>query len=311
MKKTLSILLLLAGLSGWSQKTVIHTGGDVNDFIVDNNTLVAATMSGTIETYNLLTHKLQSRISFPKIKDFAGDLIDAEVFKLAKINSAVFAIVHGEGGYNDIYKVSGKKKQKIIKGSALGAVAVSLGVSYDNKLVIGLLSNEIVKYNISTQKIEYRKQVNSYAFSAMVTGEEGKYLFVSDESGVISKVDIKSGKVVKVFRGQNVDNVLCVDYAAGVLVAGGKDRRFSVYKTNGAYHQTLSCFVLAVGISKSGKTAAWYDDNTNNIVLFNVNSRSKIKTLQGHKSVVNKIMFIADNQLISCGNDKQIIIWKI
>ena len=313
MKILLSILIVFYSIHALAQKKIIHAGGDINDFVVDNNTLIACTQTGTIETYNLSTYKLVSRISFPKIKDFAGDLIDAEVFKIVKINSAVYAIVHGEGGFNDIYRVTGKKKEKLLTGKQLGSVAMSIGCGYDNKLIISLLSNEIIKYQLKEKKIEYRKQISNYAFSDMTFSEDKKFVFTSDESGEVHKVDLKTGLVVKTYKGQNVDNVISIDYASGIIVCGGKDRRFSVYntKTGTAFHKTTNSFITAVGINKSGKIASWYDDATNNLIVYNISSKSEIKILSGHESMVTKILFTSDTQLISCGNDQQIIIWNL
>ena len=313
MRLLLSVLIIIYSWSSFAQKKIIRAGGDVNDFIVDNNLLISSTQSGTIETYNLSTYKLVSRISFPKIKDFTGDLIVAEVFKIVKINSAIYAIVHGEGGFNDIYKIVGRKKEKLLTGKQISSVAMSVGKSYDNQLIICLLSNEIIKYHIADKKVEYRKQISNYAFSDMVLSEDRKYLFSSDESGEIHKVDLKTGLVIKTFKGQNVDNVICLDYASGVIVCGGKDRRLAVYniKTNTAFHENTSSFITTVGINKSGKIAVWFDDATNELVVYDILKKSRIKTLSGHKSMVTKIFFISDNQLISSGNDRQIIIWKL
>jgi len=297
----------------YGQKMIIKASGPINDFIASEKTITAATSLGTIEVYNIATKKLINKIRFPKITDFSGDKIDAEVFKIIRINSDLYAIVHGLDGFNDIYKVRGSKITKILNGKTLKSVAIDIATTNDSNIIIGLLSNEILKYNPTTKVIMYRNQISYYAFSSMTISKDGKYLYTSDESGELHKISTKTGTLLKTYKGQNVDNVLTVAYASGVIVCGGKDRRFTVYKTknNTAYYINTNNFITSVGISPSGEKAVWYDDATNNLILFNISNKTKIKTLNGHNSMVSKIEFYSENRIISCGIDKQIIIWKI
>ncbi len=307
------IFLLIGIINSQGQDAKIIASAPVTDFAVANNVIFISTTKGTIESYNLGTKKLIKKISFPKIKDFAGDLIDAEVFKIALIGKSIYAVVHGLNGFNDVYRIDGNTKKKIINGNIIKSVVIDIEASKDNHLYLGLLSSELIKYNTTTKKVIYRKQISNYAFSAMTMSKDGKYIFSTDESGEIHKVDLSNGKVIKDYKGQNVDNVLCIDYASGIIVCGGKDRRFSVYNTylKSAYHISTNSFVIAVGISPSGKIAALFDDENNNIVIYKLGTKSIVKTLKGHTSMVNKIYFTSENQVISCSIDKQIIIWKI
>ncbi len=307
------IIIIALAFPALAQKSIIKASGDVSDIIVDKNLIIASTVNGTIETFDIKSHRLISKVRFGKIKDFTGELVNVEVFKLLKIGPKLFAIVHGENGFNDIYEINGNIKNRIITGSSLNAVAISIKCCFDNQLIIGLLSNEIVKYNLKSSRITYRKQISSYAFSDMVVDEKGQFAYSSDESGEIHKIDLKTGIVKRTFKGQNVDNVISLAYSSGLLIGGGKDRRLSIYntKTGRAFYKNTNSFVHAVGISPSGAKVVYYDDETNGLVVFNTHTNSKVKTLLGHKSMVTRILFITENRLVSSGIDRQIILWNI
>ncbi|RLD42586.1 MAG: hypothetical protein DRI86_11385 [Bacteroidetes bacterium] len=313
MKFTSLICFLVCSLTAISQSIIINASGPVSDFIINDNSITVSTLNGSIETYNLKTNNLQKKVFFPKITDFTGDSIIAEVFKIIKLNNTIYAIVHGYNGFNDIYKIVYSNPIKIFEGKTLNSVAISIVKSSENTITIGLLSNELISFNTSTEKIVYREQISSYAFSAMTISKDMKLIFTSDESGEIHKVNSSTGKVIRSFKGENVDNVLCIDYANGNIICGGKDRRFSVYQTNSnsSFHILTQSFITSVCISPNGNIAAWYDDISNDIILFDINSRTNIKRLKGNTSMVNKIYFQNENKLISCSNDNKIIIWNL
>jgi len=313
MKILSFVFLLLLSKSIVSQNIIINVSAPISDFIAGENTITVSTLAGTIENYNIKSEKLINSISFPKIKDFTGETIVAEVFRIAKVNNTIYAIVHGQNGFNDIYKVVNKKPIKIFTGKTLNSVAISIVRSSETTITLGLLSNELITFSTVSEKILYKKQVSNYAFSAMAISTDMKYIFTTDESGEVHKVNSSDGNVIKSYKGENVDNVLCIDYANGNIVCGGKDRRFSVYQTfiNSSHHIITESFITSVSISPSGNLAVWQDDITNNLELYDISRRVKLKSLKGNTSMVSKIIFYSENKIISCSSDNKIIIWNI
>ncbi len=270
-------------------------------------------MKGTVETYSLATHKLLKKRQFAKIKDFAGDPIDAEVFKLSSDGESIFALVRGNDSKNNVYELGSNTKNLIIQGEKFNSVIIDIAAVGNGRLVLALLSNEFMLYDIKTRKTVYRKQASPYAFSAMSLSGDKKYIFSSDESGVLHKISVESGKVIKSYIGQNVDNVLCVDAAGGLVAGGGKDRRIAFYNetTGNGTHIILNYFITALAVSPDGKKMVWFNDNNNTLEIFSVLTKSKIQELSGHDSSVNKIKFVSGKKLISCGNDGKLIIWEL
>lgn len=310
--KSIIIFFLIIIVNSLHGQKVIHTSAPVNDFIIDNNSLIVATTNGVIYYYNLENNKLDHKINFDKTKDFAGDLFDTEIFKIVFINKVLIAVVRGENGFNDIYAINNKKKELLISGSEINSVVVDIAGSYDKMLLLGLLSNELIKYDIISKHQIYRKQISNYAFSAMCISDNGTNIFATDESGVVHKVQVDNGSLIKEYQGQNVDNVLCIDYSNGVIVCGGKDRRVAFYNTKSGSNSYLNTdkFITTIAISPSANAVVWYDTETNNLELYNTTTRL-VTQLKGHTSMVNKIVFTSDKTLVSAGIDNKVIFWKL
>ena len=311
--KLISLLLFLIFSVNLFGQKIIKTTAPVSDFIIEGNELICCTTVGSIEYYTFPSGKMTKSIKFPKSKDFVGDIIDTEVFKLDKYKNTVFALVRGKHGFSDIYTVINSNKKLLIDGGSINSVIVDIAISSDNMLLLALLSNELIKYDFVNMKQIYRKQIGTYAFSTFSLTADKKTMFSSDESGIVYQTNILNGEVVKQYKGQNVDIVLSIDNAKGKIVCGGKDRRVAVYNqfTNRAYRINYDSFVTTIGINPSGKTIAWYNDLTNDIEIVNLSTKTTLKSLKGHTSMVNKILFISDNTMVSGGIDNQIIIWDL
>ncbi len=305
-------VLLLLGYSLNAQK-VIATSAPVNDFVIDGENIIVSTTDGTIEVYNIAGKNMLYKVQFEKTKDFAGNLFDTEVFKIVKIGNVIIAVARGENGFNNIYKISNKKINLLISGNEIKSVVVDIAVSEDNMLLLGLLSNELVKYDIVERKIVYRKQISNYAFSAMCTDENKAFVFATDESGIVHKVKVSTGELLENYKGQNVDNVLCIDYSKGIVVCGGKDRRISTYNIymNTGSHFDTGKFITTLAISPSGKKIVWYDTETDDLELISLSNNKDIVRLHGHISMVNKIKFISETKIVSAGIDNKVLFWTL
>jgi WD40 repeat protein len=69
--------------------------------------------------------------------------------------------------------------------------------------------------------------------------------------------------------------------------------------------------VYSVGLSPSGKIAAFGITEDSVISVINVNSKSELFTLTGHKSTLNTILFLDEKTILSASDDKEIILWKL
>ena len=291
-----------------SPKRIINTPDALTDFVYNWQTITVSTMKGSVEKYVIKSGKLVGSYKFDKIKDFTGEEVDAEVFHIETAGDLLFALVHGENGKNNIFKLVDNSATLVVPGQLFNSVIVDFYAVDKGKLLIALLSNELVLYDLKNKKNIYRVQVSPYAFSAMDVSHG--YVFTADESGEIHKTDIATGKLIKTYKGQHVDNVLCVASDGKTVAGGGKDRRVSFYNetTGSGTHLNTGYFVTALALG--GGKAAWFDDSSNAIVVYRISDKKKIVSVTGHKSMVNKLYFAPTGELVSCGSDGKIIIYK-
>jgi WD40 repeat protein len=96
-------------------------------------------------------------------------------------------------------------------------------------------------------------------------------------------------------------------------LCAGQDRRGIIYELgNGAYERYDGSFLLYAGaLSPSLKFGAYAFNEQNDIVLFDLASKSKVYTLKGQKSTLNTIVFASERELVSSSDDQFIMIWRL
>ncbi len=291
----------------------LKASGGVYDFIIEENILYAATDAGVVDIFNINKRKRVGEIVIPKIKDFAGDLIYPKIFSIDKLknNQAIILTVQGDAGYRDIYIYSEKKLTKIFSQKDK-LMAKRASFIKKDLIMLGLLSNEIILYNFKTKEQIYRKQLSTSVFSDFTNDITRKLTITCEESGKIRLLNSFNGETIKVFSGQNLDNIYKVGYTKLTFIGAGQDRRVSVYKWGKEeYYINASFLVYCVGIDKTGKYGAYAANEDNDIKVFNIETRENLYTLKGQKSTLTKIHFLNNNEIISSGEDEYILFWQL
>ena len=67
--------------------------------------------------------------------------------------------------------------------------------------------------------------------------------------------------------------------------------------TNVNYYKTSSFFIYSVGLSPSGKFAAYSSDINNDVSVFNTQTKEIISKLGGNKMTISKILFLDENDV--------------
>jgi len=318
MKWLISIFLLIVSVQ--ADTTIkpydfIEAGGNVIDIVLpDDDMLVVSTDKGTIESYILSTKLQTSKIEFPMIKDFMGDDIYPKVFSTDYLkNSKVYlAVVQANSGYRELFTIKNGTKTKLISANDKHFISKAKFVD-ENRIMIALLSNEFILYDIKERKEMYRVHVSYSHFSDFMLSLDKSMLVGSSESGEITVLNVENGKIIKTLKGANVDNVYKVDIKKRMVLAAGQDRRAVVYDLDtGSYSRHDGHFLIYAGaLSPSAKKSAFAFTEDNDIVIFDTDLDSQLYTLKGQKSTLNTIVFIDENRLVSGSDDKFIMLWKL
>jgi len=316
MKKVIFLILfLITSVSASDFKQPIGafiSSGFVVDLVYKDSKVYSATDAGAVDIFDFKTKKTVKKIKVPKIKDFMGDLVDSKVFSVDECEGDIMILSQAQKGFSRVHIHKDNKTTQIID-YAKNLSIIKAKYLNKNTILLALLSNEIISYDIKKAKQNYRIQISGAKFSDFALSEDKSEVVIADESGEVHIHDTSNGKNTKVLTGQNLDNVFQINYRNGVIATAGQDRRVAVYvpKRNSAYYKQAKFLVYSVGLSPSGKIAAFASDENNNVTLFNTITKSTIGRFGGNKITLSNIVFIDENEFLVASNSKIINLYSV
>ncbi len=314
--KTLAILALLS-ISAWSLSELtpidnIEINGTAKDMILLGDKLVIATDMGHIEVFNTKDNNKTQEISIPDVKDFMGDILPARVMSTDAIGDKYLLLSDsGKGGYSNLYLYENNLTQLLSADDKDSIIKARF--TDDSHILLGFLSNEVALYDIKSKKELYRNQLSESKFSDFALNEDKTQVVFSCESGVLNLVDVKSGKVLKKLKGQNVDNVYKVDFKKGMISGAGQDQRGSIYNAKSGKGDYIKghFLIYSTALSPSASKVVFSMDEKNNLSVYSTTTKSKVALLKGQKSTLNVILFKDENIIYSASDDNTIMVWDL
>jgi len=313
MKIFLVLILTFLNLFSLELNSAIKTykaSGSVVDLVQKENLLYASTDVGIVNIFDIKTGKIVRNIKVKKIKDFMGDEVESKIFSVDILENKILILSQSEQGFRRLYIETDKKKELIIDTSASLAIAKAKFIN-KNTVLLALLSNELISYNIKTKKQNWKIQVSGARFSNFVLNENRDKVIVADESGDLKEHSTKNGKLIKKFEGKNLDNVFQVDTKNGVIATAGQDRRVVIYTPVTVYYKKSTFLVYSVGLSASGNRVAYSSDEKNNVTVFDTNTRDELGTFGKNKMIITNIVFMNENEFFVSSDDSLINLYEI
>lgn len=295
-------------------RLTIEASGNVQNIVMQGTKIVAGTNAGTIEIYNMSDGKLLKKITFEAIKDFTGELMAPKVFSVDALEGSetYLAVVQATGGARRLVLIENGVQKEVIQASENMFITKAKFIDAQ-RVLIGLMSNELALIDMKTGKKQYQIQINPSHFSDFALNESKSLVASTCESGEVTISDVASGKILKVLSAGNVDNVYKLDFKNQKILCAGQDRRGIVYDANSkAFDRYDASFLIYAGaLSPSAKLGAFAFNEQNDIVLFDLHVKAKLHTLKGQKSTLNSIVFVGEKELVSGSDDKFILIWRL
>jgi WD40 repeat protein len=252
-------------------------------------------------------------IKLPKVTDFTGETVHARVFSVDKLDSRyVLLSDSGKGGYTNLWIHENNTSTQVLNHTNKIA-AIKVRFISKEKVLLGLLSNEAVLYDVKEKKEIFRVQLSESKFSDFALNDDKSQAVFACESGVLNVIDTKTGKMLKELKSVNVDNVYKVDFKKDIVSGAGQDRRGALYDVTlgTGTHIEGSFLIYATGLSPSTKKVAFAMDEKNDISIYTRSSKSKIALLEGQKSTLNTILFKDENILFSSSDDSTVMMWDL
>jgi len=309
----LMVIVWVEGAMVLSPVLEIPVDGTTKDMVLRGDELLIGTDSGVLQVYDYEAKVFTKTIALPKVKDFVGDMIPPRVFSVDKIEERYLLISDsGKGGYVNLWLHENNVTTQLLSHTDKIA-AIKARFTTKEHILLGLLSNEAVLFDIQSKKELFRVQLAESKFSDFALNEAKTQAVYACESGVLNVIDTKTGEMLKELKSVNVDNVYKVDFKQGIVSAAGQDRRGALYDIvmgTGTYIAG-SFLIYATGLSPSAKKVAFAMDEKNNISIYTRSSKSKVVELQGQKSTLNTILFKDENVLFSSSDDNTVMMWQL
>lgn len=285
----------------------LKANGGVTNLVLKDNLLLASTTASSVDIFDIEKRELINSIKVAKIKDFTNETIDSKVYSTDIINDKILILSQGQNGGRNIFIYQNNKLENIISDENRLFIAYAKFLDEEN-IIYALLSNQIYIYNLKEKKVLKELQISQSSFSNFVLDEKKETIFIADESGIISQVDIKNFKKIKSFKSENVDRVFQVDTKKNRLITAGQDRRAAVYSLGfeKPYFISVDFLIYSAALSPSSNKAAFCFDEDNNVAVFDTNSKEILFKLMGNNSIITNIVFQNENEIFVSSDDKNI-----
>lgn len=291
----------------------ISVNGTTKDMVLSDKELIIGTDNGVLQVYDYEAKVFTYTIALPPVKDFVGEMTAPRVFSVDRMKDQYLLLSDsGKGGYTNLWIHENNATTQLLSHTDKIA-AIKARFINEEQILLGLLSNEAVLFDIKSKKELFRVQLSESKFSDFSLNEKNSQAVFACESGVLNVIDTHTGKVLNELKSLNVDNVYKVDFKQGIISGAGQDRRGALYDVvmgTGEYIEG-SFLIYATGLSPSAKKVAFAMDEMNYISIYKRSSKSKIAELQGQKSTLNTILFKDEETLFSSSDDSTILMWKL
>ncbi|MCD6191136.1 MAG: nitrate reductase [Sulfurimonas sp.] len=285
--------------------------GIVNDFVVHENRIYIANDAGTVDVFDLKTQKLLEFIALEPITSRMGELTSPNILSVDYLNGKVLIVSIGQDAYRNVWIYENYELKNIINEEKKLTIKEARFVN-DERILLGTFASEILLHDLGENYNLYKRHVSQSTLGDITLSEDKSKVIMSDESGEIRILDVKTSDTLKVYSSQNVDNVYHVAYANDVIITAGQDRRVAVYQEGKKdYHIKSDFLVYCVGIAPSGKTGIYSSGEQSDLQLFNTKTKEKLDRLVGHEGIVNQIKFINEKELFSNERNRYVYYWRL
>jgi len=308
------LIFLLISFSLFAETILLKSvkvKGSILDFVVRDDRIYFATDKSKVLVYDKDLNKLEE-IKVRKIKNFLDELIDSDIYSVDEIDKKVLLLAQAEDGYSELFIFKNGKLEKVLDKS-LKLYAKAAKFIDKNRVLLALMSDDVVIFDINLKKIICKKSVGEYFFSTMAIDATRTRAVIGDEGGEVVVVNTKKCDIEKRFVDINKDKILALYIANNLVAAGGRDKKLVIYNLDNKSYKFLKgeFFVYVTSISPGGTLVAYADNEKYDIKVVEYPTFNRISILSGHKNIINKIIFLDENILISVSEGGEIYKWRL
>jgi len=290
---------------------VMQSRGLVSDFVLDGFNLYVANDEGSVEIFDIAQRKKVDEIFILGNKTVMGEWVNPKILSVDRFQGKTLIVSSGKNGYRNVWLHDGVKLKQIISIQRKLAVKEARFLDSEN-FIFGTLGYDMISYTLNDKYTTSQQHIEESAFSDLVMSEDKKTMVTASESGQVMLLESSSGKILKKFKPQNLDNIYKLAYKNGTIITAGQDRRVGVYPKEGnPYYLRSDFLVYAVGLSPSGKLGVYSSNEASDLQLFDVQTKKKLHLLKGQDSIPSTIKFFNEDGFFSAGYGNTIYYWYL
>ena len=265
---------------------------------------------------NIQEHSI---VKLPDIRGFLDDFYAPKVFSVDLYKGKYLINSEGSEGTKNLFILDGELVL-IFGAENFLNIKKALFIN-EEQIFLGLVSNEILLYDLKHSKILYRKQLSEARFSDFVLSEDRKYFLSTSESGILYYGKTQDGEILQTFEEVNKDNVYEVkmkkdSMGNNIIITAGQDRKVGVYFLDSQqkrqfYIKESEFLVYSVGLNENASRGAYTKNENSDIIVFDIKSKEEVAYLKWHTNLLNSILFINDTILVSSEDAQRILFWKL
>ncbi len=291
----------------------LNTSGAVYDLVVAHDKLYLATEMGVVDVFSLETGQVLEKITIPGHLDFMGETIPSKIYSIDMLNDQLLLVSQGNHGYRNLIIIREGILDTLLTAKTDRLMIKKARFINPKEVLLGLLSNELIRYNFERKTIDYRQQISPYAFSDFVLHPSGDEFLTADESGVIFRLNLSDGHVISEIKDIHRDKIFQLSCQETTVLSAGQDRRFGVSYSGDkpSWFVDTNFLVYCVGISPDGLLGAFTASEDNSVMLMCLDTQETLGRLVGHNSTLTKIVFMDNRSLITTAEEKKAFIWHL
>jgi len=308
-KNTFSIQIQDLKFESIAPAKEIQASGVVKDMVYLNNKLYVATDNGSIDIFK--DNVLMDRILVPSYQDSVYDeKKESTIFSFDILDDKAIIVCSDKTSNKSPYLYQNGKFEKFsINGTIVKARFVD-----NEKVIFGLLSNEIVLYDIGKKHEIYRTKVSESTFADMHLDFNKRKLVIGVESGILYILDVLSGDIIETIDNINKDKTFRADISENLIFSANQDGTAKVIDMNKKTYQEFNTnfLVYSGAISPKGdKIIFSVNENGDFIFLDILKPQADSYLLANQKSTPNISLFVDNNTIYTSRDDENILMWKI
>lgn len=291
-----------------SPAKIITASGVVKDMVYVDNKLYAATDNGSIDIFK--DNVLINRILVPSYQDkLYNEKIISTIYSFDTNSDKSIIVCSDETSNKSPYLYQNGKFEKL----SINGTIIKVRFVDNEKVIFGLLSNEIVLYDINKKHEIYRTKVSESSFADMQLDHSKRKLAVGVESGILYVLDVLSGNIIETIDNINKDKSFRVDINGNLIFSANQDGSARIFDINKKIYKEFNTHFLVYSgaISPNNDKIIFSINEKNEFVVLDMLNLDRGYLLSGQKSTPNIALFVGDNIIYTSSNDENIMMWKI